>query len=57
LLWVRRSTAEWLSRTRVCSDLSENELTGSVPSSLSALTHLEKLCVAPLRAIGACACG
>jgi hypothetical protein len=46
LLWVRRSTAERPSRLRVCSDLSSNALTGSVPSSLSALTNLDTLCVA-----------
>jgi hypothetical protein len=31
----------------VCSDLSQNTLTGSVPSSLSALTKLTSLCVPP----------
>jgi hypothetical protein len=47
LLWVRRSTAQWPSPLRVCSDLSHNTLTGSVPSSLSALTKLSALFVAP----------
>jgi hypothetical protein len=47
LLWVRRSTAERPSPLRVCSDLGHNTLTGSVPSSLSALTNLELLCVPP----------
>jgi hypothetical protein len=47
LLWVRRSTAERPSPLRVCSDLSDNALTGSVPSSLSALINLESLCVPP----------
>jgi hypothetical protein len=47
LLWVRHSTAERPSPLRVCSDLSVNTLTGSVPSSLSALTKLESLCVPP----------
>ncbi len=37
------------SPLRVCSDLSSNALTGSVPSSLSALTKLTLLCV-PLHA-------
>ena len=45
MLWVRRSTAERPSPLRVCSDLSQNALTGSVPSSLSALTNLASLCV------------
>ena len=36
------------SPPRVCSDLSHNALTGSVPSSLSALTNLYSLCVPPL---------
>ncbi len=31
----------------MCSDLSNNALTGSVPSSLSALTKLQYLCVPP----------
>ncbi len=31
----------------MCSDLSYNALTGSVPSSLSALTNLPFLCVPP----------
>jgi hypothetical protein len=53
LLWVRRSTAERPSPLRVCSDLSNNKLNGSVPSSLSALTKLRELCVAP----SCCACG
>ncbi len=35
------------SPLRVCSWLNKNELTGSVPSSLSALTNLFVLCVAP----------
>ena len=48
MLWVRRSTAERPSPLRVCSDLHNNQLTGSVPSSLSALTNLEALCVPPL---------
>jgi hypothetical protein len=47
LLWVRRSTAERPSPLRVCSDLHQNALTGSVPSSLSALINLERLCVPP----------
>jgi hypothetical protein len=47
LLWVRRSTAEGPSPLRVCSDLNQNALTGSVPSSLSALTNLCALCVPP----------
>jgi hypothetical protein len=55
LLWVRRSTAERPSPPRVCSDLSYNALTGSVPSSLSALTKLQGLCVPPL-SLGVCAC-
>ncbi len=46
LLWVRRSTAERPSPLRVCSDLRNNTLNGSVPSSLSALTNLRSLCVA-----------
>jgi hypothetical protein len=45
LLWVRRSTAERPSPPRVCSDLYNNKLTGSVPSSLSALTKLTCLYV------------
>jgi hypothetical protein len=53
LLWVRRSTAERPSPLRVCSDLSQNTLTGSVPSSLSALIKLSWLCVPP----SCCACG
>jgi hypothetical protein len=56
LLWVRRSTAERPSPPRVCSNLYDNKLTGSVPSSLSALTKLAFLCVPP-RADGVCACG
>ena len=56
LLWVRRSTAERPSPLRVCSDLSRNALTGTVPSSLSALINLASLCV-PLFANGVCACG
>jgi hypothetical protein len=47
LLWVRRGTAERPSPLRVCSYLTQNALTGSVPSWLSALTNLESLCVAP----------
>jgi hypothetical protein len=47
LLWVRRSSAVRPSPLRVCSNLSLNALTGSVPSSLSALTHLIGLCVPP----------
>ena len=47
MLWVRRGTAERPSPLRVCSTLSNNALTGSVPSSLSALTNLEALCVPP----------
>ncbi len=47
LLWVRRSTAERPSPLRVCSFLLDNTLTGSVPSSLSALTKLSALCVPP----------
>ncbi len=47
MLWVRRSTAERPSPLRFCSDLSSNLLNGSVPSSLSALTKLTLLCVAP----------
>ncbi len=45
MLWVRRSTAERPSPHRVCSILSQNALTGSVPSSLSALNNLYGLCV------------
>jgi hypothetical protein len=45
LLWVRRSTAERPSPLRVCRYLYNNKLTGSVPSSLSALTELVFLCV------------
>ncbi len=55
MLWVRRSTAERPSPLRVCSDLSYNALTGSVPSSLSALTKLTELCVPP-SSLGVCAC-
>ncbi len=44
---MRRSTAERPSRLRVCSCLNQNALTGSVPSSLSALINLEELCVPP----------
>jgi hypothetical protein len=45
LLWVRRrSIAERPSPLRVCSNLGHNTLTGSVPSSLSALTKLYYLC-------------
>jgi hypothetical protein len=40
----------------VCSDLSHNALTGSVPSSLSALINLAYLCVPPLRH-RVCGCG
>ena len=47
LLWVRRSTAERPSPLRVCCWLNKNELTGSVPSSLSALINLFVLCVPP----------
>jgi hypothetical protein len=47
LPWVRRSTAERPSPLRVCSWLNKNELTGSVPSSLSTLTKLTELCVPP----------
>jgi hypothetical protein len=47
LLWARRSTAERPSPLRMCSQLYNNALTGSVPSSLSALTNLEGLCVPP----------
>ncbi len=47
MLWVRRSTAERPSPLRVCSGLDNNKLTGSVPSSLSALTNLVTLCVPP----------
>jgi hypothetical protein len=53
LLWVRRSTAERPSPLRFCSALGTNALTGSVPSSLSALTNLTELCVPPC----CCACG
>ena len=56
LLWVRRSTAERPSPLRVCSALYNNALNGSVPSSLSALTHLGYLCVPP-SCHGGCACG
>ena len=49
--------AERPSPLRLCSDLSFNALTGSVPSWLSTLTNLVSLCVPPLRANGACACG
>jgi hypothetical protein len=41
------STAERPSPLRVCSDLGDNKLTGSVSSSLSALTNLQYLCVPP----------
>jgi hypothetical protein len=44
LLLVRRSTGERPSPLRFCSALSSNALTGSVPSSLSALTNLAYLC-------------
>ncbi len=47
MLWMRRSTAERPSPLRVCRYLYNNTLTGSVPSSLSALTNLESLCVPP----------
>ena len=47
MLWRRRSTAERPSPLRVCSWLSDNALTGSVPSWLSALTKLAELCVPP----------
>ena len=47
LVWVRRSTAERPSPLRVCSWLYNNTLTGSVPSSLSKLINLTKLCVPP----------
>ena len=47
LLWVRRSTTERPSPLRVCSELYNNTLTGSVPSSLSALIKLTELCVPP----------
>jgi hypothetical protein len=47
LLWVRRSTAERPSPLRVCRDLNDNPLNGSVPSWLSALTKLSQLCVTP----------
>jgi hypothetical protein len=53
LPWVRRSTAERPSPLRVCSGLNNNKLTGSVPSSLSALTNLSFLCVPH----SCCACG
>ena len=56
LLWVRRSMAERPSPIRVCSALNNNALTGSVPSSLSALINLEEMCVPP-RANSVCACG
>ncbi len=59
-MWLRstqrRSTAERPSPPRVCSQLANNELTGSVPRSLSALIKLTTLCVPP-RADGACTCG
>jgi hypothetical protein len=45
LVWVRHSTAERPSRLRVRRYLSDIALTGSVPSSLSALTKLVALCV------------
>jgi hypothetical protein len=44
------------SPLRVCSQLGDNKLTGSVPSSLSALTKLASLC-APFEHNGVCACG
>jgi hypothetical protein len=44
---VRRSTAERPSPPRVCRYLYNNKLTGSVPSSLSALSNLASLCVPP----------
>ncbi len=46
-LCVRRCTVERPSPLRVSSWLYNNKLTGSVPSSLSALTNLEELCVPP----------
>ncbi len=50
LLWVRSRTAERPSPLWVRSGLNKNMLTGSVPSSLSALTKLTTLCVPwPLR--------
>jgi hypothetical protein len=52
LLGVRR--IERPSPLRVCSLLNENKLTGSLPSSLSALTNLGGLCV-PLSSHGVCA--
>jgi hypothetical protein len=47
------------SPLRVCRNLTNNELTGSVPSSLSALTNLAYLCVPPScqRRLRACARG
>ncbi len=44
------------SPLRVCSELNQNALTGSVPSSLSTLTNLIVLCVPP-SCHGACVCG
>ncbi len=59
-MWLRstqrRSTAERPSPPRVCSQLENNELTGTLPRSLSALIKLTSLCVPP-RANGACTCG
>jgi hypothetical protein len=46
-LRVRHSTAERPSPLRVCRELGSNALTGSVPSSLSALTNVDTLCVPP----------
>ncbi len=46
---------ERLSPLRVCSDLNNNALMGSVPSSLSALINLEEVCV-PAYTIGVSAC-
>jgi hypothetical protein len=55
LLWVQHSTTERPSPLRVCSKLNNNKLTGSLPSSLSALTNLGALCVPP-STHGVCAC-
>ena len=45
-----QSREVWLSPLWICSDLGNNALTGSMPSSLSALRNLRELCVAPCAA-------
>ena len=50
MLGAEQSCEVRLSPLRVCSDLYFNALTGSVPSSLSTLTNLRDLCVAPCAA-------